>query len=117
MNERIWKCGLTGKNTILVRYLLIYNPEQPIIAKEAYDEVEIFFRPKDFRLDEARIKKTIDNLIRDEMCTGASLERLKYGEVKVFFNPTLHARGDRQVVIKKIKRDIVRSNISSRREV
>lgn len=79
----------------------------------ALEEAKIFFHPAEFTPRVEEIKAAVNALVYAGTCTGASLERLISGEIRLFFNPIYHTTANRHEAIRVIEEVVKKSAVTT----
>ena len=76
---------------------------QPVIfSEESPSLVRIFFWPKKFDVDEAKLKTLLNGLIFNGNCIGYDGDRIPSGVIAIHFNPAYQNIADRRYVISEV---------------
>lgn len=83
------------------------------LVKKNDTEIRMYFDYKRNVPDKTAVTDVVNELIYNGDCIGADLDRLLYGEVKVFFNPIYQDYKGQNHVIKKLKESIKKEDSES----
>jgi hypothetical protein len=74
----------------------------PIYVREDCGQADIYFRPKDFKIDVRAVIKVLDELILNDNCSGFDPSRLNNGHIRIYFNPACHGASDSHRAIHEV---------------
>ena len=84
---------------------MIQNRE--IAIKEGDNEVQIYFAPKIYNPTKEDLKDAVNSAIYSGIASGCDLDRWRFGEVRLYFNPLYHTDTDRRLAIDRITKVIL----------
>ncbi len=64
-------------------------------------ESKIFFTPK-YHPSSQRLTAVLRKAVFTNKCSRADIENLYKGEIRIYFNPTVHKAADRKALISKV---------------
>ncbi len=74
----------------------------PVFALENCGEIRLFFDPKKFDVNVESVTAALNGLFYNNDCSGTDLDRLRNGEIRIFFNPACHGPSDSHRAINKV---------------
>ena len=80
-----------------------------IDKKKDGSEIRIYFCPKMYDPDQDALKQTMNTLVFYSHASGCELNRHRFGEVRIYFNPLYHKKSDRKMATKKVLKAILAS--------
>lgn len=73
-----------------------------IYLEETETELVFYFNPYDYNVTEEAARDKIGKIITSGGASGSNLDRLKTGEIRVYFNPLFHDYQSRNIAVEQM---------------
>lgn len=80
---------------------------QEILTEGNSKEVQMYFAPKIYSPTKEDLWDAVNSAIYSGIASGCDLDRWRFGEVRLYFNPLYHTDTDRRLAIDRITKVIL----------